>query len=79
MRTSENKNEIKVPKVRTLKIQSKIRVNDCDYVTVPEIRLCGNWLEKLGFTPEHRVSVTAKNKMLVLTVEDNSPAVQKVQ
>jgi len=33
---------------------------------VPELRLCGNWLEKAGFLPEEYVSVTVSDGLLVI-------------
>ena len=33
---------------------------------VPELRLCGNWLEKAGFSPENYVSVTVMDGLLVI-------------
>lgn len=34
--------------------------------TIPEIKLCGKWLNDLGFTPAHYVTVTAEEKMLII-------------
>ena len=58
------------PKVRYLKLQpfyrqSRSRTN---YGTkkVPELRLCGNWLEKAGFSPKDYVSVTVMDGLLVI-------------
>jgi hypothetical protein len=39
---------------------------------VPNIRLSGQWLQKLGFYPEGRVSVIAREGELVLRVEEAS-------
>jgi len=58
------------PEVRSLKIQPKVRDNRWSSVTVPEIKLCGNWLEKLGFQPEARVNITTMNKLLIIRVEE---------
>ena len=35
---------------------------------VPYLRLSGHWLEQHGFTPGSRVTVTAENGKLVLTI-----------
>jgi hypothetical protein len=56
--------------VRSLKIQPQIRFNRYSQTTVPEIKLCGNWLEKLGFTPEQRVNITTMNKLLIIRVDE---------
>ena len=47
------------PKVRYLKLQPFYRQSQANYghKKVPELRLCGNWLERAGFTPENYVSV----------------------
>jgi hypothetical protein len=51
MRTSKQKKKekIKGPEVRSLKVQFKTRFNMNSNKDVPQITLCGNWLEKLGF------------------------------
>jgi hypothetical protein len=45
----EKKAGIRRPEVRSLKIHPRFRENSYSTVDVPEIRLCGNWLGKLGF------------------------------
>jgi hypothetical protein len=57
------------PKVRYLKLQPFYRQSQTYYghnKKVPELRLCGNWLEKAGFLPENYVSVTVMNGLLVI-------------
>ena len=56
------------PRVRYLKLQPFYRQSQANYgyKTVPELRLCGNWLEKAGFSPENYVSVTVMNGLLVI-------------
>ena len=59
------------PKVRYLKLlpfyrQSQANCYYKGYKKVPELRLCGNWLEKAGFLPENYVSVTVMNELLVI-------------
>ena len=56
------------PKVRYLKLQPFYRQSQRSYShkKVPELRLCGNWLEKAGFLPENYVSVTVMNGFLVI-------------
>jgi hypothetical protein len=57
------------PKVRYLKLQSFFRESPtfCSPAKiVPELRLCGNWLEKAGFLPKKYVSVTVMDGLLVI-------------
>jgi len=60
------------PKVRYLKLQPFYRQSQTDYGNkkVPELRLCGNWLEKAGFLPENYVSVTVMDRLLVIRSVD---------
>lgn len=39
-----------------------------DETSVPYLRLSGRWIEQHGFTPGSRVTVTAENGKLVLTI-----------
>jgi hypothetical protein len=68
MRTNgqKKKEKIKQPEVRSLKVQFKTRFNTNSNKDVPEIRLCGNWLEKLGFHYGKKISVTTREKLLVI-------------
>ena len=56
------------PKVRYLKLQPFHRQSRASYrpKKVPELRLCGNRLEKAGFLPENYVSVTVMDGLLVI-------------
>jgi len=59
------------PKVRYLKLRPFYRQSQAnciyrDYKKVPELRLCGNWLEKAGFLPENYVSVTVMEGLIVI-------------
>ena len=56
------------PKVRYLKLQPFYRQSQANYglKKVPELRLCGNWLENAGFLPENYVSVTVMDRLLVI-------------
>lgn len=69
MRTPKKKAS-KRPEVRSLKIQPDIRFNRWSKTTVPVIRLSGVWLEKSGFSPEQRVSVTTMDKLLIIRLEE---------
>ena len=71
MRTSkkEKKVGIRRPEVRSLKIQPRFRENSYSTVDVPEIRLCGNWLGKLGFCQGRRVIITTMNELLIVRLQ----------
>ena len=54
--------------LRILKIYSKFRSRTWDSTTVPEIRLEGKWLEKLGFEVGGEVMIKQqKNKLTITT------------
>ena len=54
--------------VRYLKLQPIYRFSrtGCSHKKVPELRVCGNWLEEAGFLPEHYVSVTVMDGLLLI-------------
>jgi hypothetical protein len=57
------------PKVRYLKLQPFYRESPtfCNPAKiVPELRLCGNWLQAAGFLPQNYVSVTVMEGLLVI-------------
>ena len=60
----------KRPEIRSLKIQPKTRFNRYSQRDVPEIKLCGNWLEKLGFVQGQRVLITTMDRLLVIRLEE---------
>lgn len=64
-------------KERKLKVYEKIVRRECGgwytgstYKTVPEIRLQGEWLDKLGFEPRTRVKVECEKGKIVITLND---------
>jgi hypothetical protein len=71
MRTNEQKKKEKIKRseVRNLKVQFKTRFNANSNKDVPEIRLCGNWLEKLGFHYGKKVSVTTMKELLIIKLQ----------
>ncbi len=71
MRTnkSDRKADVCQPDVRTLKIQPKIRENRWSQTTAPEIKLCGNWLEQLGFHHGKRVVITTMKELLIIRLQ----------
>lgn len=60
------------PKVRYLKLKAFHRESSSKFLhkppptVVPELRLCGNWLEKVGFFPNNYVSVTVMDGLLLI-------------
>ncbi|WP_425571136.1 SymE family type I addiction module toxin [Olivibacter ginsenosidimutans] len=57
---------IRRPDVRSLKIQPKTRFNKYSQKDVPEIKLCGDWLQNLGFQIDSRVTVTSMPNLLII-------------
>ena len=70
MRNPGKKTANKESSVRTLTIQPNIIINRWSQTTVPAIRLSGAWLERSGFSPLQRVTVTTTNKMIVIRLEE---------
>jgi hypothetical protein len=62
----EKKSGVRRPNVRSLKIQPRIRDNRWTTTTAPEIKLCGSWLEQLGFHHGKRVVVTTMKELLII-------------
>lgn len=54
---------------RKLKILRKFRRRTWDNTTVPEIRLEGRWLEKLGFEIGEEVKIKEENRKLTITTK----------
>ena len=54
------------PTVRLLKIKSFCRQTASGYKTVPDLRLCGHWLEEVGFLTEGYASITVMDGLLVI-------------
>lgn len=58
-----------MPKSRKLKIHSKCQARvDC-WVTIPEIRLEGKWLDKLGFKQGQTVIIAQQKNKLTITID----------
>ncbi|MBL7839773.1 MAG: SymE family type I addiction module toxin [Cyclobacteriaceae bacterium] len=66
MRNDKQKSSIRRPNVRSLKIQPKTRFNKYSQKNVPEIKLCGDWLQHLGFQLGARVTVTSMPNLLII-------------
>jgi len=56
---------------RSIKIQGRYR-KSCRNKSkvVPEIKLCGDWLDKLGFKEGERVVITTLKRILVISIDD---------
>lgn len=54
---------------RKLKIHTRYQTSTDRTITVPEIRLKGKWLEKLGFKEGQMVDITQKKNKLTITVD----------
>lgn len=67
--SGNSQRKLKRPSVRSLKIQPKTRFNKYSQKDVPEIKLCGAWLEQLGFQWGERVMVTSMPNLLIIRPE----------
>jgi toxic protein SymE len=56
-------------KPRKLKIHTRYRAKKYGHTTMPEIRLVGHWLRKLGFEQGQAIKVTTSMRRLVIEVE----------
>jgi hypothetical protein len=65
----EKKSGVRRPDVRSLKIQPKFRTNRWSETTAPEIKLCGTWLDQLGFHHGKRVVVTTMKELLIIQLQ----------
>jgi toxic protein SymE len=61
-------------KNRRLTISTKFRGRTYDSTTVPEIRLEGRWLEKVGFNGGQRVKIQQEPGRLIITLDDEPAA-----
>jgi toxic protein SymE len=56
---------------RRLKIQPKtISRRDHRYVIFPEIRLCGKWLQKIGFNYGNFVTIEQQQNKIIITTNN---------
>ncbi|MCE6991300.1 SymE family type I addiction module toxin [Dyadobacter sp. CY323] len=56
----------KRPDVRSLSIQAKLRRNVYEEKSIPEIKLCGEWLRNLGFEFGEKVKITTMHQLLII-------------
>ena len=66
MQSNKKTKTIRRLEVRSLKIQPKRRFNKYSQKDVPEIKLCGDWLQNLGFQLGERVTVTSMSSLLII-------------
>lgn len=57
--------------VRYLKLKCFYRTLGPDARIVPDLHLCGGWLEKAGFIASNYVSVTVMDKLLIIRTAEN--------
>jgi toxic protein SymE len=61
-------------KIRRLTVYTKFRERTYDNTAVPEIRLEGRWLEKVGFNRGQRVKIEQEQGRLIITLDDEPAA-----
>lgn len=57
---------------RQLKVLPKYKARVNKAVIVPEIRLCGKWLQNAGFTTGQSVSVVSEPNKLTITLDSHA-------
>jgi toxic protein SymE len=57
-----------------LTVYTKFRVRTYDNTTVPEIRLEGRWLEKVGFNKGQMVKIEQEPGRLIITIDEEPNA-----
>lgn len=60
----------KRPEVRTLKIHSRYRAAKRMNKLVPEIKLCGNWLQRTGFEQGQNITVAVMKQLLIIRLAE---------
>jgi toxic protein SymE len=58
--------------IRRLTVYTKFRTRRYDYTTIPEIRLEGKWLEKIGFNKGQRVKIEHEQCRLIITLDEEA-------
>ncbi|MCP1996077.1 SymE family type I addiction module toxin [Flavobacterium sp. HSC-61S13] len=63
-----------IEKIRLIKVYSKYvyRIKSWPPVFFPEIRLCGKWLQELGFKPGQTIKIIHKKSKITITIEKQS-------
>lgn len=62
--------------MKKIKIQPKLRRRTYDEIWIPEIRIEGKWLEKLGFALQGHVKVESEQKKLIITMMEDEEEIQ---
>jgi toxic protein SymE len=57
-------------RIRLLKVQPKIFNRSQGHVVLPEIKLCGKWVEELGFLVNEKVQIICENGRITITKHD---------
>lgn len=57
--------------LRRLKIHTRYQTGTYRMTTVPEIRLKGKWLDKLGFKEGQMVNIEQKKNKLTITLDQS--------
>lgn len=70
MRTVKKVAAIRRPEVRSLKIQPRYRESVFCKKDVHEIKLCGDWLGRIGFLQGRRVLVTTMNELIIIRLQE---------
>ncbi|MEG1229845.1 MAG: SymE family type I addiction module toxin [Flavobacterium sp.] len=69
---------MKQPEKRQLKIHRKyISRSYHRYVIFPEIRLCGKWLQKIGFNCGNFVTIEHQQNKIIITTNNEIETKQK--
>lgn len=58
-------------KIRKLTVYTKFRERRYDTIIIPEIRLVGRWLEKIGFVQGQMVKIELQNGKLIISPDNN--------
>jgi len=74
----EKKSVVSHPQVRSFTIQPRFRESVFASKHVPEIRLCGEWLKKLGFVQGRKVIITTMNELLIVRLESENKLVNEI-
>jgi len=61
-------NQIIKPNQRKLKVYSKFVSNSHKCVTLPQIKLCGKWLQNNGFECGQHLNVLVEPKKITITL-----------